>query len=313
MTCAPAGCSALPRVSVVIPAYAAARFIATTLDSVAAQTYRDFEIVVVDDGSPDDTKPVVDSWLAKTETPGVCVRRPNGRIAAARNTGLREAKGELIAFLDHDDLWTPDKLALTVAEFDAHPGAVLVGHDLEVVQDGRVLRTERKGPAAADMYRRLLFVGNAVSPSAATVRRNKALEIGGFREDPQFNTVEDYDFWLRLSRVGPFRFLDRSLGSYTVVPGSASRRVEYHHSNLEALLRDHFASDLGPNPGEFDRLRMRRRLSYVYRAAVGALLEPGSDRVLRRSYARRMLSAWPFCWKNLGRAAQSVLADAGGR
>lgn len=303
----------MPRVSVVVPAYAARRFITSTLDSVAAQTYRDFEIVVVDDGSPDDTKPVVDAWLKKTGLPGVCVRRTNGRIAAARNTGLKEAKGELIALLDHDDFWTPDKLALTVAEFDAHPEAVLVGHDLDVVQDGRVLRVERKGPAARDMYGRLLFKGNAVSPTAATVRRDKALEIGGFREDPQFNTVEDYDFWLRLSRVGPFRFLHRSLGSYTVVPGSASSKVEYHHSNLEALLRDHFDSELGPNPGAYDRLRIRRRLSYVYRAAVGALLEPGSDRVLRRSYARRMLAAWPFSLKNLGRAAQSVLSDAAGR
>lgn len=303
----------MPRVSVVIPAYAAARFIAATLDSVAAQRYRDFEIIVVDDGSPDDTKLVVDSWLAEAGVSGVCVRRPNGRIAAARNTGLKAAKGELVALLDHDDFWTPDKLERTVAEFDAHPEAVLVGHHLDVVEDGRVVRVERKGPAAADMYRRLLFVGNAVSPTAATVRRDKALEIGGFREDPQFNTVEDYDFWLRLSRVGPFRFVDRSLGSYTVVPGSASRKVEYHHSNLEALLRDHFVSELGPNPGAFDRLRIRRRLSYVYRAAVGALLEPDSDRVLRRSYARRMLSAWPFSLRNLGRAAQGVLADAAGR
>jgi teichuronic acid biosynthesis glycosyltransferase TuaG len=299
----------VPRVSVLVPAYAAARFIAATLDSVAAQTYRDFEVVVVDDGSPDDTKPAVDAWLARTRTPGVCVRRPNGRIAAARNTGLREAKGELIALLDHDDFWTPDKLTLTVAEFDAHPEAVLVGHHVDVVRDGRVLRTERRGPAVPDMYERLLFVGNAVSPSGATFRRDKALEIGGFRENPEFNTVEDYDFWLRLSRVGPFRFVDRTLASYTLIPGSASSKIESHYSNQESLLRDHFASALGPNPSALDRLRIRRRLSYVYRAAAGALLEPGSDRLLRRRYVRRMLAAWPLSAKNLGRAAQSLLAD----
>ncbi|MEK7382381.1 MAG: glycosyltransferase family 2 protein [Elusimicrobiota bacterium] len=299
----------MPRVSVVVPAYAAARFIAATLDSVAAQTYRDFEVVVVDDGSPDETKLIVDGWLSKTGVPGICMRRPNGRIAAARNTGLRLAKGNLIALLDHDDFWTPDKLALTVAEFDAHPEAVLVGHHLDVVRDGRVLRTEFKGPAVTNMYERLLFIGNAVSPSAATFRRDKALEIGGFREDPRFNTVEDYDFWLRLARVGPFRFLDRTLSSYTVIPGSASRKVEYHHSNLESLLRDHFTSAFGPNPGSIDRLRMRRRISYVYRSAAGALLEPGSDRALRRSYVRRMLAAWPLSVKNLGRAAQIMMAE----
>lgn len=299
-----------PRVSVVIPAYAAAPFIERTLDSVAAQTYRDFEIVVVDDGSPDETKPVVDRWLARTGTPGKCVRRPNGRIAAARNTGLKEAKGELIATLDHDDLWTPDKLARCVAEFDAHPGTVLVGHHTDVVENGAVLRIERKGPAAPDMYDRLLFEANAVAPSGAVFRRDKALEIGGFREQPQYNTVEDYDFWMRLAKTGPFRFLDAVLSSYTVIPGSASRRVEYHHSNLEALLRDHFAERLGPAPGLLGRLRMRRRLSFVYRAAVAALLEPGSDAALRRSYVRRMLTAWPFSAKNLGRAAQALLRGA---
>ena len=299
----------MPRVSVLIPAYAAAKFISATLDSVAAQSYHDFEIIVVDDGSPDNTKEVVDAWLARTGIPGVCARRPNGRIAAARNTGLSAAKGELIALLDHDDFWAPNKLALTIAEFDAHPNTILVGHHVDVVRDGVVLRTERRGPAVANMYERLLFVGNCVSPSGATFRRDKALEIGGFRENPEFNTVEDYDFWMRLSRIGPFRFIDQTLASYTVIPGSASSKIESHYSNQESLLRDHFSSSLGPNPGFLDRLRIRRRLSYVYRAAAGALLEPGSDRAVRRRYVRRMLMAWPLAAKNLGRAAQSVLAD----
>lgn len=302
-----------PRVSVVIPAYAAAAFIELTLDSVAAQTYRDFEIIVVDDSSPDDTKPVVDRWLARTGSRGTCVRRPNGRIAAARNTGLKAASGELIALLDHDDLWRPEKLALCVAEFDARPETVLVGHHTDVVEGGKVLRVERKGPAVASMYDRLLFEANAVAPSGAVFRRDKALEIGGFREEPQFNTVEDYDFWMRLAQKGPFRFLDAVLSSYTVIPGSASRRVEYHHSNLEALLRDHFVTRLGANPGLSGRLRMRRRLSFVYRSAVAALLEPGSDAALRRSYARRMLAAWPLSARNLGRAAQALLAELAGR
>lgn len=296
-----------------IPAYGAERFLAATLDSVAAQTYRDYEIVVVDDGSPDETKAAADAWLARTGAPGKCVRRPNGRIAAARNTGLREASGELIALLDHDDFWTADKLEKTVAEFDRHPGTVLVGHHLDVTADGRTIRRERKGPAVRNMYDHLLFVRNCVSPTAAVFRRDKALGIGGFREDPRFNTVEDYDFWLRLSRTGPFRFLDEALGSYTVVAGSASRKVEYHHSNLEALLLDHFASRLGPAPGPIGRLLMRRRLSYVYRSAAGALLEPGADAALRGSYVRRMLSAWPFDARNLGRAVESWRAGLSGR
>jgi glycosyltransferase involved in cell wall biosynthesis len=303
----------VPRVSVVIPAYNAAKFIAATLDSVKAQTYTDWELVVVDDGSSDDTKAVVDAWLAKNGAAGTCIRRPNGRIAAARNTGMAAASGDLIALLDHDDFWKPVKLALCVAELEAHPDCVLVGHHIEVVQDGKVLRVEKKGPGGSGLYDRMLFTANAVSPSAAVFRKGRALALGGFREDPQFNTVEDYDFWLRLAKTGPFHFLDDALASYTVVPGSASRRVEYHHSNLEALLRSHFAERLGPKPGPLESLRVDRRLSFVYRSACGALLEPGSDPALRRSYMKKMLKAWPFSLKNLGRAAQCLFADLTGK
>lgn len=295
-----------PRVSVVIPAYNAAKFITATLDSVKAQTYADWELVVVDDGSTDDTKAVVDAWLQKTGAAGRCLRQPNGRIAAARNAGIKAAEGELIATLDHDDTWRPEKLALSVAEYDAHPGTALVGHHTDVMQDGKFVRVERKGPGGDALYDVLLFEGNRVSPSGALFPRKLALDIGGFREGDRYNTVEDYDFWMRLSKKGPFRFIDKVLSSYTVIPGSASRRVQYHHDNLENLLREHFVERLGPDPGFYDALRVRRRLSFVYRSAVSALLEHDTDRELRRAYARRMIQAWPFSLKNVIRFIQSL-------
>lgn len=302
-----------PRVSVVIPAYNAAKFITATLDTVKAQTFTDWELVVVDDGSTDDTKAVVDAWLAANGARGRCLRQPNGRIAAARNAGIKAASGELIAPLDHDDTWRPEKLALSVAEYDAHPGTALVGHHTDVVQDGKYVRVERKGPGGDALYDALLFEGNRVSPSGALFARSLALDIGGFREGDRYNTVEDYDFWMRLSKKGPFRFIDAVLSSYTVIPGSASRRVQYHHDNLENLLREHFRERLGPEPGACDRLRMSRRLSFVYRSAAGALLEPGADKNLRRAYARRMLAAWPFSFKNIGRFFQCLMADITGK
>lgn len=297
-----------PRVSVVIPAYDAAAFIEKTLDSVRAQTYRDYEVIVVDDGSKDDTKGVVDRWLARHEVPGACIRQENKKIAGARNTGMRAARGEFIALLDHDDLWYPGKLAAVMREFDAHPEADLVGHHINVTKDGALVRTARKGPAVPRMYERLLFVGNAVAPSAAVFRKEKALEIGGFRENPEFDTVEDYDFWMRLSRVGTFRFLDWTLAEYPVVENSASSRVEYHHSNLEALLRDHFESHFQGRPGLRGRLKMRRRLAMVYRSALGALLAARADRPKQAEYAALMLRAWPLDPKNLARALQWLVS-----
>jgi teichuronic acid biosynthesis glycosyltransferase TuaG len=296
-----------PRVSVVIPAYNAAAFIEATLETVASQTFKDYEVVVIDDGSSDETKSVVDGWLSRRGIPGRCVKQANKRIAGARNAGLREAKAALIALLDHDDFWAPEKLARCIDAISANPDAVLVGHDIEVVREGKSLGVLKKGPSDSRMYERLLLDGNAVSPSAAVFRRDKALEIGGFREEPQFNTVEDYDFWMRLSKTGPFVFIPAPLARYTSADGGASRKVEYHNSNLEALLKDHFASHFGAAPSLRDRWRMRRRLSFVYRAAAGQLLAAGQEPELQRSYVARMLSTFPFDPRNLGRALQWVV------
>jgi glycosyltransferase involved in cell wall biosynthesis len=295
-----------PRVSVVIPAWNAAKFIAHTLDSVKSQSFNDYEVIVTDDGSKDATKDVVDAWLRENSVAGLCIRQENKKIAAARNTAMQAAKGQFLAFLDHDDFWYPEKLSKSVAAFDAHPDAVLVGSHIEAKKDGVLVSLLKKGPAVPGMYERLLFEGNSVAPSAAVVRREAALTIGGFREDPRLNTVEDYDFWMRLSRTGPFVYLDEALASYTIVENSASSKVEYHHSNLEYLLRLHFAEHY-PNPTPAQSRRMRRRLSMVYRSAAGALLAAGQDRAKQKEYIGRMLREYPLDWKNLGRAAQYLI------
>lgn len=294
--------SAGPLFSVVIPAYNAAGFMEKTLDSVRAQTCRDYEIVVTDDGSADRTQAVVEGWLARCGVPGRCIRQPNKGIAGARNTAMRAAAGSLIALLDHDDLWYPGKLAAVAEAFQAHPEAVLVGHHINMTKDGKLVALVRKGPAVPSMYERLLFGGNALTPSASVFRKDKALEIGGFRENPEFNTSEDYDFWMRLSCVGPFHFIDEALAEYPVVENSASSSVEYHHASHEAVLRDHFASYFRGAPGPWGRWRMSRRLSVVYRSAAGALAKAGAPRAERWRYIRKMIAADPLAVKNIARA-----------
>ncbi|MFA6316454.1 MAG: glycosyltransferase [Elusimicrobiota bacterium] len=297
-----------PRFSVVIPAYNAAGFLTATLDTVRSQTCRDFEVIVVDDGSKDGTHAVAAAYLARHGLSGQAILQENKKIAAARNTGMRAASGELIALLDHDDFWRPEKLALTAEEFDRHPGTVLVGHHIAVTKDNRPVRILRKGPAVPRMYEQLLLGANAVSPSAAVFRRDKALEIGGFREGPEYVTVEDYDFWMRLSRVGPFRFIDAVLSEYPLAETSASARVGFHHRNLEILLRRHFLEHFGPDPGLLDRIRMRRRIAAVYRSALGQLVESKGSPAEAREYALKMLAEFPFSLKNLGRLGQWALS-----
>ncbi len=284
-----------PRVSVVIPAWNAAPFIEKTLATVAAQTFKDFEVVVVDDGSSDDTKLVVDRSLQAHGLAGRCIKQANKKIAGARNTGIRAAQADLIAFLDHDDLWFPTKLAETVAEFDAHPDADLVCHDENIVKDGRLVRVSHNGPLVADMYGKLLFEGNALSPSATTVRKAKLFEAGLFREDEKFNTVEDYDLWMRLARVCRMRFLPKVLGEYQLVERGASNRIVYHNTNLEHLLRDHFRNF--PDPDASTRARMRRRLGVMCRSAARLLIAQG-DLAAAGGYARRAVAECPTDWKN---------------
>jgi len=299
-----------PAVSVVIPAYNAASFIERTLDSVLAQTFEDYEIVVVDDGSTDGTRTVVDRYIADRKLRGMCLTQPNKRIAAARNAGMRAARAPIIALLDHDDIWLPEKLAKTMKAFAEHPEAGLVGHHIVMVRAGRQMRIFRKGPAGERMYERLLLEGNAVSPSAASFKKDLALSIGGFREEERFNTVEDYDFWLRLSKVCLFYFIDEVLSQYTVVDGGASRKIEYHHQNLETLLQEHFASHFGSEPKFWDRLRMRRRMSAVYRSAAGALIESSAPPEVRKEYVVKMLREFPFDVWNLGRTAHYLATAA---
>ncbi len=287
-----------PRVSVVIPAYNAAEFITETLDTVAAQTYRDFEIIIVDDGSKDDTKKIVDAYLERKGIPGKCIKQENKKIAGARNTGIKAAQGELIAFLDHDDAWFPNRLERGLAAFDAAPAVDLVCSDENITEGGKLLRTHRNGPLEDNMYERLLLRGNALSPSCVIVRKSKLEEIGCFRENPEFNTVEDYDCWMRLAKICKFRFIREVLGEYHFEERGASRRIVYHHTNTEYLLRDHFKSHYGASPGFCAALRMRRRLAANYRSALGLLMTYGEDFESQQSYAAKMLMTFPLDPKN---------------
>ncbi|MBI5202396.1 MAG: hypothetical protein HY925_12470, partial [Elusimicrobia bacterium] len=110
------------------------------------------------------------------------------------------------------------------------------------------------------------------------------------------------DFWMRLSKVARYNFLPKTLGESQLVERAASRRSEYHHGNLEALLRDHFRDAFGDSPSLGARLKMRRRLGLVYRSALGQLMQYRESPELQRRYVGKMLAACPWDPKNVARA-----------
>ena len=286
-------------VSVVVPAYNAARFIEPTLDTVRAQTFQGHETVVVDDGSSDGTSDVVKAYFSRHGMNGRLLRQDNRGMASARNAGMRAAHGSHIALLDSDDLWYPEKLAVVMAAFDRQPDADLICHDENISRDGAIVRVSRRRLPRGNLYEALLFDGNLLSPSATIVKRDTALALGGFDERREYLTVEDYDFWMRFSRRQQIRFLDRVLGEYVLGDHSASRRIVFHHIALEGMLREHLSAYLQSHSGLAARLRVRRRLAKVYRSAARQLIEHREAAQDQQAFVGRMLRTYPFEPRNL--------------
>lgn len=202
--------TAQPLVSVVIPAYNAATFIKTSVESVLGQTFRDFELIVVDDGSTDATSAILTSYGDRIH----CLRLPNGGVSRARNQGVARARGRWVAFLDADDAWKPTKLARQVEELHRRPecGACYTAILVADAQLTPLLeqRSERGGVERAD----LLVKGNLVTGSASSVACDKGLltQTGGF--DERLSLCADWDMWLRLASTTCFAYVDEPLVLY---------------------------------------------------------------------------------------------------
>ena len=207
----------MPRVSVIVPAYNTAAYLAETLNSALAQSYRDFEIIVVDDGSTDDTLAV-----ARSFEPQVTVKtQPNQGPAAARNRAISYASGEYLALLDSDDLWVKDKLAEQVAWLDARPElGWIFGEAQMFVAEGSEQRVLRKiGYTADPSFKQLLF-GDFIPNSTVVIRRRCVEQVGLLNTARALIGVEDYEYWLRLARQFAFAGMPRPLAFYRVRPGN---------------------------------------------------------------------------------------------
>lgn len=194
----------MPLVSVIIPTYNRADYIGEAIRSVQAQTHRDVEIVVADDGSTDNTADIVGQFGAAV----IYIPLPHrGQPAAARNAGLGVARGQFIAFLDSDDLFLPDKLALQLSAFHAHPDAGLVYSNGHFFRDDSRQATgyalDGLPVPSGDVLPELLQGNFIASPAVALIRRSCLDAVKGFDENPSFVGVEDYDLWLRVAAQFP--------------------------------------------------------------------------------------------------------------
>jgi|WetSurMetagenome_2_1015567.scaffolds.fasta_scaffold114498_2 glycosyltransferase involved in cell wall biosynthesis len=207
----------MPQISVVIPAYNAARWIAETIESVLVQTFQDFEIIVVDDGSTDETAEAVTKFKRVK-----CIHQENSGLSSARNTGIRAAMGEYIAFIDADDLWLHDKLDAQMTRlkqtrfawvysdafaFDGESHTPLfIFSQMRKQHEGEVLQS--------------LLLEDFIPMPTPILKRHIFDEVGFFTEDTKLHSAEDWDMWLRTAARYPVGFVKRPLAMYRVHPTS---------------------------------------------------------------------------------------------
>ena len=218
----------MPRVSVLMTTYNGAALIRESIDSILAQNFTDFELVVVDDGSTDETPAI----LASYADPRLRVARPprNLGIVGARNFGFALCEGAYVAALDHDDLSAPDRLAVQVAYLDANPHVVLAGSEILISEQGTLRETDHEPGATPLLVRWMLHVDNPLTWSSVMFRGEAIRALGMFM-NPEAELADDFELYHRLLRVGEIARLDARLAIYRWHAANTS------HEGGERLLR----------------------------------------------------------------------------
>src|SRR6266404_409937 len=240
-------------VSVIIPTYNSARFLIDAIDSVLAQTFKDFEVIVIDDGSTDETESLMQKYGSGVRY----IRQENRGVALTRNHGIDESRGKYVAFLDADDVWLPHKLDRQVSalysrsDFRACYSAFSVAGDN--LRSIAVNRSDRRGSALED----LLLRGNVVATPSTVLCERSLLEVaGGF--DPAMSQCADWDMWVRLAAFTEFLYLDEALVTYRQHDGNMSRDASLLERDSILVLEKGFAMSGLP-----ESLRARRRPAFA--------------------------------------------------
>lgn len=249
------------QVSIIVPVFRGAHYLPKALCSVLAQTHRDFEVLVVDDGSPEDVRSAVEPFLGHE---GIrFLAQANGGVSAARNFGLRHARGSYVAFLDHDDEWHPTKLEMQLAALTARPAAALCHSEVRYVDAAGVLLSSHSAIAenVQGICLARMMLGNPIVTSSVLVRADVARDLGGF--DVGLHFAEDYDLWLRVARRWELVYVDQPLVDYRVHSSSATaQRVRMLVSTIDVVRRH-----LRDVPGLRDEIggsNVRRRVAMLH-------------------------------------------------
>lgn len=215
-----------PSVSIIIGSFNAEKYIRETLDSVANQTFKSFEAIVVDDCSTDNTTKIIQEYCDKDARFKLIKLESNSNLPAVpRNVGLKHARGEFVAFLDHDDVWTHKKIQRQICALQVNPQIDLVFSYLWSFRGKSLLRGFFliPNPIKNKINFERLRIGNALMYSSVFARKKVIVTLNGFDENPKLRAIEDYELWLRVSQQFKIGYTSEVHGYYRVTNSSASR------------------------------------------------------------------------------------------
>jgi glycosyltransferase involved in cell wall biosynthesis len=228
------------KVSVVIPTFNREKFITKALDSVMDQTYQDYEVVVMDDGSKDNTREIVENYGKKVSY----FYQENRGIASARNEAIKRSSGDYIAFLDSDDYWVREKLETQIDLFDKHPEYGMVASCCSSIRLDGSFR-EKNRPGKSGWVLRDLFNKNFIRTSSALIKKECLSRVGLFDED--FRECEEYDLWLRIAAMYPIGFINDSLAVYVDnAEGISTDSLAGRLFRLKVLEKEYLAKKIPP-------------------------------------------------------------------
>lgn len=265
----------LKKVSIITPVYNGEKYIEETILSVLEQTCENWEWIICDDESTDGTVEIIRCFIQNDKRIRLLGQEHSGLPAKGRNKALSHGSGDLIAFLDSDDKWHPEKLALQVQYLNDHPECFGVNTLYELIGDPHVVKFHKKilewsyhEKATFDM----MFLKCLIHISSLMIRSPIPDDVGIFDEDPGLRGVEDYDFLLRISYRYPIYQINRTLSCYRVATGSVLHDREYNRFDkemrlLEKMVKSGYEKDLR-------RIRKRKAAIY-YNRGINALYHYG--------------------------------------
>jgi glycosyltransferase involved in cell wall biosynthesis len=279
-----------PTVSVIVPAYNSATTIVRALDTVFAQTWPDFEVIVIDDGSDDDLEKV----LLPYDGSVTLIRQQNHGAAAARNTGARAARGQYLAFLDADDFWHERKLELQLRAFEQRPDTVLCWTHHQYCAPGPTplatpipeayVPEPQFGARLAD-----IFLWPYLGTPGVMMPRDVFTGLGGFRED--LKCAEDVDLWLRAAHFGPTALIPWPLFYVVRSPSSlTSSNVDAAFGDNLRVIKDFCSAH--PEFAKSHRILVRRARSRVYEDWGSSMLAAGAPAIAARLLGESLMQ-WP--------------------